>query len=216
MTVAVRRFNSADELVAAVINEVTACDLATGVALTGGRIGTSVSLALCDALAQRGAQGVPLWFSDERYLPGGDEQRNDTAVLSHVGAGHHVMVESVKGPDASASAQESAIEYESRLLSHGLPKVAILSIGPDGHVASIFPGHELFDVTTSGVCAITDSPKPPPTRVTWTLPLLAQCPSVFLLAAGPDKQEIVQRVLAGDASLPATTVATSAVGLFVA
>ena len=125
-------------------------------------------------------------------------------------------VMSVLGPDGAATASAAAADYQARLSSLGLPAVAVLSIGPDGHVASVFPGHELMSDEGCAVRAVHDSPKPPPVRVTWTLPLLASIPQVLLLAAGEDKREAVERVLAGDVSLPATRLLNAGATLFVA
>jgi len=222
MTVAIREFATADDLVAAVVDTVLHSDLSHGVALTGGRVGTRVSLALLDAIKatahsrEAGVEATHFWFSDERYLPHGDSQRNDTALLTHAHESSVVTIESVLGPRDASTIDMAALDYQTRLHAVGMPKVAVVSIGPDGHVASIFPGHALHRATDASVRAITDSPKPPPVRVTWTLPLLHQCETLLLLAAGDDKREIVQRVLAGDASLPATDLIGNSATLFIA
>ena len=225
-----RRFERADDLVSAVVDEVLTSDLSHGVALTGGRIGTQVSLAMVDALAAARGDSVSggaaatgpvrLWFSDERFLPLGDADRNDTPVLARVGSDAATAdvldVMSVLGPDGAATASGAAADYQARLASLGLPAVAVLSIGPDGHVASVFPGHALMSDEGCAVRAVHDSPKPPPVRVTWTLPLIASVSQVLLLAAGEDKREAVERVLAGDVSLPATRLLSAGATLFVA
>lgn len=222
MTFVVREFATADDLVAAVVETVLNCDLSHGVALTGGRVGTRVSLALMDALeaaAQArhpGAEPTRFWFTDERYLPLGDPERNDTAVRNRTHNPAVVKVESVVGAKESGDIEKAALDYHARLHGAGVPKVAVVSIGPDGHVASIFPSHPLHKNSDAAVCAIVDSPKPPPMRVTWTLPLIRQCPTLLLLAAGTDKKEIVQRVLAGDESLPATGLIGNSATLFIA
>lgn len=226
----VRRFAGTSDLVSAAIDEVLRSDLSRGVALTGGRVGTEVSLALIAALestraAHSGTGGswtgpVRLWFSDERFLQLGDPDRNDTPVLARTASAPEsaraVTVESVLGPEASPSADAAARDYEQRLRAVGVPQVAIVSIGPDGHVASVFPHHALLRETAAGVRSISDSPKPPPTRVTWTVPLLMQCPRLLLLAAGADKDDAVQAVLAGDESLPATRLLGPNASLFIA
>ncbi|NBU30994.1 MAG: 6-phosphogluconolactonase, partial [Actinobacteria bacterium] len=85
-------------------------------------------------------------------------------------------------------------------------ELVILSIGPDGHIASLFPGHRLLRESAAAVVEITDSPKPPPQRVTWTLPLINCAKRVWLIAAGTEKDSMVQRVIAGDESIPASCV----------
>jgi len=96
------------------------------------------------------------------------------------------------------AAQEHAREFATRL--HGLD-VVLLGAGPDGHIASLFPDHPVLNAT--GVCAVVyDSPKPPPERLTLTLPVLEAVEHAVLVATGAAKAPVLRRALAGDASLP--------------
>lgn len=82
--------------------------------------------------------------------------------------------------------------------------VALLGLGEDGHVASLFPGHQLLEAA-GVVAALTDSPKPPKVRVTLTLPVLATASTTrVVLATGAAKRDALTRLLARDPSLPAT------------
>ena len=178
-----------------------ACDLPDGanIAITGGRLGARVNSAIVEGRTAP----LRLWFSDERFLPAGDQDRNDAGLIGNT----IVRINSAHGPDLSNAVQESAREYESRVLQAlGASALAgaILSIGDDGHIASLFPGTDLLHSDHVGAAAVMDSPKPPPQRVTWTLPLINSAEVVFLLAAGGEKTEVAQRVLDGDAQLPAT------------
>ena len=75
--------------------------------------------------------------------------------------------------------------------------VLMLGIGPEGHVASLFPGRpELGD--TRPVVAVRDSPKPPPTRLSLTLPSIQAAREVWILAAGEEKADAVALALTGD------------------
>ncbi|WP_322759296.1 6-phosphogluconolactonase [Frankia sp. Cr2] len=74
--------------------------------------------------------------------------------------------------------------------------VLLLGIGPDGHVASIFPGSPAVDARTTAV-AVRDSPKPPPIRITLTFPAIQAAREVWVLAAGETKADVVARALAG-------------------
>lgn len=83
--------------------------------------------------------------------------------------------------------------------------VALLGVGPDGHVASLFPGHPALDET--GCCAVVrDSPKPPPTRLTLTRPVLERTALVVVVASGAAKADVLARAYQGDEQLPLGTL----------
>jgi 6-phosphogluconolactonase len=73
----------------------------------------------------------------------------------------------------------------------------MLGIGPDGHVASLFPGHEALDVDDRIAVGVTDSPKPPPARISLTFPALNRARSVWFLVSGEGKADAVARALGG-------------------
>jgi 6-phosphogluconolactonase len=83
--------------------------------------------------------------------------------------------------------------------------VLLLGVGPDGHVASLFPGHPGFAVREGSTIAVRESPKPPPTRISLTLPALRTARQTWLLAAGDGKADAVARAIGGEA-LPAGSV----------
>jgi 6-phosphogluconolactonase len=83
--------------------------------------------------------------------------------------------------------------------------VLLLGVGPDGHVASLFPDHPGFAVTEGTAIAVRDSPKPPPTRISLTLPYLQTARQTWLLAAGDGKADAVARAVGGEA-LPCGSV----------
>ncbi len=79
--------------------------------------------------------------------------------------------------------------------------VVLLGAGPDGHIASLFPGHAALE--SPGTCvAVEDSPKPPPSRITLTLPVLGTAHAVILAASGAAKAPMLARAWSGDAALP--------------
>jgi len=83
----------------------------------------------------------------------------------------------------------------------------LLGIGPDGHTASLFPGHELLSETDRWVAYIEDSPKPPPRRVTLTYPVINHAARVAFVAAGAEKVRILQNILdTPELGLPAARV----------
>jgi 6-phosphogluconolactonase len=176
------------------------------VALTGGSMCSAI---LASVRATPGASAIDwssihVWWGDERYLPAGDPDRNETqnadALLSHVPlVPEHVH--GVAGPDASGSAEESAEDYaaEVRASGHGAFDIMLLGVGPDGHIASLFPHHPAQRTEDAIPVAVHDSPKPPPDRVSLTFECLNRSTRVWFIVAGEDKAEAVAKALAPDA-----------------
>lgn len=82
----------------------------------------------------------------------------------------------------------------------------LLGCGPDGHTCSLFPGHELLRETTAWVAPIEDSPKPPPKRITLTLPVVTHAVRVAFVATGGGKKEIMKEIFEVDKGLPCALV----------
>jgi 6-phosphogluconolactonase len=173
------------------------------VALTGGSMGSAIFASLLqtpDRSAVDWSQ-VYVWWGDERYLPTGDPDRNDTqnddAGLSQLGLDGGKVFR-VEGPDASASAEASASSYATTVREFGQGEfdVVLLGVGPDGHVASLFPHHPAQRITDAVAVAVHDSPKPPPDRVSLTFECLNRTREVWFLVAGSDKADAVASALA--------------------
>jgi 6-phosphogluconolactonase len=142
---------------------------------------------------------VHLWYGDERCVPPEDPEANVRMVreaLIAPGAIEHRMRGEL-GPD------EGAAQYAQEL-GDTIMDLTLNGMGPDGHTASLFPHHPLLDA--KGLTAgISDSPKPPPERITLTLQALNASNRLMLLVAGADKAEALARVLAGpDRGTPAS------------
>ena len=184
--------------------------------LTGGGIGTRVLTELAAAPARDAVdwRHVDIWWGDERFLPAGDPERNETgarqALLDHVDASPdrvHPMPAS-DGPDGP-DPEASAARYAGWLLAASQPEdhsqvpsfdVLMLGIGPEGHVASLFPGMPaLYEERT--VEAVHGSPKPPPTRLTLTLPAITAAREVWILASGEEKAGAIRLALSGAGSV---------------
>lgn len=212
-SITVRESESMDDVVRTVVDELVAAiaskhaiNAECHISLTGGRAGSAITEALFTDvnLSKINPRLLHVWWSDERYVPVGDADRNDSVVPAlAVESGVHCH--SVQGPDSSTSVHDSAVSYGQQLhlalttrfcASNTLMDVCLLSIGPDGHIASLFPEHPALD-SVSGTIAIEDSPKPPPVRVTWTYPTINASEQVWLIATGAEKAERVTEVLAG-------------------
>lgn len=169
------------------------------IGLTGGRSGQIISHDLIDGCAAN--PRVHFWFSDERFVPRDDEQRNDFGLPAQGKCHIHSMAAS----DEVVTAQEAATKYSAEIhkvlttrfcADNTLLDICILSIGPDGHIASLFAHHSAL-VATLGVVAITDSPKPPSTRITFTYPTINASRNIWLIATGAEKAQAVAKLRAG-------------------
>ena len=191
------------------------------VVLTGGTVGIATLAAVrrSPLLAAVDWSAVHVWWGDERFLPAGDGDRNDTqacaALLDHVPvpAGN---VHKVAGPEEAAGPEAAALAYEAELARYAVggartPEFAVLllGVGPDGHVASLFPGLPGISTRDRAVVGVQDSPKPPPQRVSLTLPAIGAAQQVWLVAAGAQKAPVIAAALAGAPaeSVPAAAVA---------
>lgn len=178
--------------------------------LTGGTVGIK-SLAAVAASPARGVvdwSRVHFWWGDERYLPAGDGERNETQArdalldaLGVAGSQIHAMPALAGGvgvDDAAAAyAQELARFAGSR--QPGVPDfdILMLGMGPDGHIASLFPGHDTVNVTDATTVGESDSPKPPPQRISLTLPAINTADEVWLVISGQEKAAPAARAVAG-------------------
>ncbi|MGW0312944.1 6-phosphogluconolactonase [Streptomyces flavidovirens] len=197
------------------------------VVLTGGRNGNGLLAALASSPARDAVDWsrLDLWWGDERFLPDGDPERNHTqaceALLDAVPldpARVHAMPASdgEYGDDADAAAAGYAAELASAARSasgsasgsedHGpVPTfdVLMLGVGPDTHVASLFPELPAVRETQRMVVGVHGAPKPPPTRITLTLPAIRAAREVWLLAAGEDKAKAAAIALSGAGEIQA-------------
>lgn len=179
------------------------------VVLTGGTMG----IATLEAIASSPARDlvdwarVNIWWGDERWVPAGHPDRNDTqartALIDHV-AVDPGRVHPFPASDGGVELDAAAAAYAAELAAHSprnaeLPHfdITFLGLGPDGHVASMFPGQGTVRERERSVLAVRDSPKPPPERLTLTLPVLNSSARVWLVVAGADKASALGLTLAG-------------------
>lgn len=182
---------------------------AAHIVLTGGRVGIGVLAAVNESPARDTIDWsrVHFWWGDERWLPAGDAERNDAqaraALLDHIAvpAGN---VHPFAASDAGLELDEAALRYEEELAAHGegaTPRfdITFLGVGPDGHIASLFPHRSGISIEDRSVIPVRNSPKPPAERLSLTRPALNSSDRVWLVLAGADKASALGLALAGAA-----------------
>ncbi len=195
--------------------------------LTGGGVGTAALAALAASPARDAVdwRALDIWWGDERFLPAGHPDRNETqarhALLDRVPVRAervHAMPAS-DGPwgddlDAAARAYAEDLAAATRTEERrdGVPSfdILMLGVGPDAHVASLFPEHPAVYVEDATVVGVRGAPKPPPNRVSLTAPAIRCAREVWLLAAGAEKAAAVSLALSGAG--PVAVPAAGAVG----
>ena len=187
------------------------------IVLTGGSMGSAVLVSLGRSPAKDTIDWryLNLWWGDERFLPAGDPERNETqareALLDAVPLDPsrvHPMPAS-DGPDGT-DVDAAAARYAEELAAaappgHGVPEfdVVMLGLGPDAHVASLFPEHPALHERDASTIGVRGAPKPPPIRVSMTFPSLCAARDVWFLVSGPDKAGAVGLALSGAGQLQA-------------
>ena len=178
--------------------------------LTGGRTGNAVMAHVRDSPARDAVDWsrVDFYWGDERFLPSGHADRNETqareALLDHIPLDPsrvHVMEPSDGrfGDDPDAAALDYAQVLISQVPGSPVPAfdVLLLGVGEEGHTASIFPDSPAVHEESLTVVAVRDCPKPPPTRVSLTLPAIRRADEVWLMTTGEAKADPVAQALAG-------------------
>lgn len=227
MTVATYR--DAEELIAAagdrLADAIEAALAARGralVVLTGGGNGIALLKRLGEHAGRIDWTKVHLFFGDDRFVAADDDERNDKqardALLGRIdipAANVHAMPASDGdcGDDLDAAAQA----YQEVLAANAEPgqpapdfDVHLLGMGPEGHINSLFPDTPAVREETRLVVGVPDSPKPPPRRITLTLPAIRRSRQVWLVVSGAAKAEAVAAAIGG--ADPVSVPAAGAVG----
>lgn len=178
------------------------------VALTGGTIAESIHSRVGEVGSDFEVDWsrVVVWWGDERYVAANSEDRNAGSARRTMLDRLPVPAEHVHEPpstDSGLSLDDAAAAYGDELREHGSGtfEVVMLGVGPDGHVASLFPGHAALDVDDTIAVGVPDSPKPPPERITLTFAALNRADAVWFVVSGEEKAEAVARALADDGDL---------------
>jgi 6-phosphogluconolactonase len=190
------------------------------VVLTGGGVGIALLEQVRATVARDAVDWtqVEFYWGDERFLPPGDPERNETqareALLDHIrvdpakvfpmGAD---MGSGPAGAEDAAAAYAEVLRRAARPEDHGpVPSfdIMMLGMGAEGHTASIFPHSPAVYETERSVVAVHGCPKPPPTRVSLTLPAIRRSAEVWIVATGEAKAAAVAMALsgAGEVAIP--------------
>ena len=189
------------------------------VAVTGGTDGTAIlrAIAASPLLGVIDWHHVHIWWGDERFVPAGSDERNENAARDALFDGLiasgmmddaqiHAMPADTRPERERAAAtpeqtrealRHAATVYQSELLGElgetAAMDIMMFGVGPDGHFASLFPDHgELaIDDPRTLVVGVDDSPKPPPTRITFTVPMIARTSYLWICGSRAAKADAV-------------------------
>ncbi|WP_077098761.1 6-phosphogluconolactonase [Mycobacterium terramassiliense] len=191
------------------------------IVLTGGGNGIGLLKHL------RGQQvewsNVHLFWGDERYVPEDDDERNDKqareALLDHIDIpSSHVHAMPASDGEFGTDIAAAALAYEQLLAANAQPgqpapnfDVHLLGMGPEGHINSLFPDTPAVHENVRMVVPVENSPKPPPQRITLTLPAIQRSREVWLMVSGAGKADAAAAAINGVA--PSSVPAAGAVGL---
>src|SRR5580693_2830093 len=192
------------------------------IVLTGGGNGNGLLKYLANHADEVDWSKVHLFWGDERYVPEDDDERNEKqareALLDHIdipSSNVHAMPAS--DGEFAGDLAAAALAYEQVLAANAAPgelvpnfDVHLLGIGPEGHINSLFPDTTAVLETTRMVIAVEDSPKPPPRRITLTLPAIQRSREVWLMVSGAAKADAVAAAIGG--AQPVSIPAAGAVG----
>lgn len=181
------------------------------VAVSGGSMGKVLKAGLIDNTEfspQVQWEKWHIYFSDERLVPLEHEDSNCGLFIS-------LVVDHLKGPKPTVHPidtnlltgkngqvegsdelkdEEISQAYARILPADGVFDLVLLGCGPDGHTCSLFPGRALLKENSKSIALIRDSPKPPPRRITFTLPLLAQAEAIGFIAEGAGKAPVILEI----------------------
>ncbi|RSN35063.1 6-phosphogluconolactonase [Amycolatopsis sp. WAC 04169] len=185
--------------------DVQAAKGSASVVLTGGGTGIAILRELRDSSARDAIDWsrLDVYWGDERFVPPDSDERNEKqareALLDHVPLDPdrvHAMAPSDGefGDDVDAAAAAYA-----EILTPEVPAfdIMLLGLGGEGHTASIFPDSPAVHEKERSVVAVRDCPKPPPTRISLTLPAIRRAQDIWLVTGGDAKADAVAQALAG-------------------
>jgi 6-phosphogluconolactonase len=224
--VEVRHFNdahgvaesAAHAVVAKIVQLLDAQPLAH-IVITGGTVGVLTLAKLSEIVSTVDWSRVHIWWGDERFVESNSPDRNAVqardAWLSKASvpsSNIHEFPASDEGLDLNQAAEAFAVHVAAHApMNQTLPvfDIVLLGMGPDGHVASLFPDSQSF-MSAPVVVAEHNSPKPPPQRLSFTYDAINAATEVWFTVAGADKARAVQAVFTDEnCKLPAARIAAT-------
>lgn len=197
-----------DRLVAAITAAIATRGTAH-IVLTGGGTGVKLLKHVGEHGAAINWSAVHLYWGDERYVPIDDDERNEKqareALLDHIDIpARNVHAMAASDGEFGADIDAAALSYEHVLAASAAPGAALphfdvhlLGMGEEGHINSLFPHSAAVRETVRLVVGVEDSPKPPPRRITLTLPAIHHSREVWLVVAGGAKADAVAAAVGG-------------------
>ena len=179
------------------------------VVLTGGRTGTQIAQTLDTEIFRLVTSNqytdqpeLHIWFSDERFTDLSDEDRTDTKIIAAFSKSAELNEVLLRFHRTSSpalmtlhdAADQYAADLESQLGEKRFDAV-LLSMGEDGHIASLFPGLATTAHSTKMAVAVDNSPKPPAERVSISVDRLANSSAIYIFALGEGKREALVNFL---------------------
>lgn len=179
------------------------------IVLTGGGTGVGLLKRVGEQADKIDWSKVHLYWGDDRFVPADDDERNEKqareALIDHINipaANVHAM--SPSGGEFGDDLDAAALDYDHVLAANaddGQPApdfdVHLLGMGPEGHINSLFPETPAVRESNRLVISVSDSPKPPPRRITLTLPAIQRSREVWLVVSGAAKADAVAAAIGG-------------------
>lgn len=179
--------------------------------LTGGSVAAGVQRAIAGSPMRDAIDWtrVHFWWGDERFVPKSSEDRNEIqarrALLDHLPTPEE-NIHPFAASDQVADLDAAVAAYTDELRAHADPAlrlpvprfdITFLGVGPDGHIASLFPGHDVQENDARLVVGDRESPKPPPARLSLTLPVINSSQRIWMVLSGAEKASALGLALAG-------------------
>jgi 6-phosphogluconolactonase len=173
------------------------------IALAGGRTPCRAYELLAEI--EGSWKHVHLWLGDERCVPPDDPESNARMVRESLYANARSEPPKLHAVPFPTQPEDAAWCYGQAIAAEvpdGVFDIVLLGMGPDGHTASLFPGHPVLQVRQAPCAPVRGAPKPPPERITITMPVIRRARHTLLLVTGADKREALARAVARDPTVP--------------
>jgi 6-phosphogluconolactonase len=172
--------------------------------VTGGTVGIGSLAAIAETSesAELDWSRIHVWWGDERFVPAEHPDRNEgqatLALLSHVPVRESNIhrFPSADGEELETARERFDVELRGEFPEGPRFDLVLNGIGPDGHIASLFPGRD-HGTAADLTIAVADSPKPPSNRLSLTFTALNSGSKVWVIASGADKATAISRLMAG-------------------